>query len=133
MRCGCCNQNGCLYSWGAYYPDFTVATEGAPSGSMRNYLQHITALSPDWQLMTRARREQDSHLTYALHLLQNPLVLLLLPAVHLVLTGQQQGDRCGGFQPCGTRPARNQQEWITQEVILLYSQILTSNAFFFQG
>ena len=23
MRCGC-NQNGCLYSWGAYYPDFTV-------------------------------------------------------------------------------------------------------------
>ena len=27
MRCGGCNQNGCLYSWGAYfvcYPDFMV-------------------------------------------------------------------------------------------------------------
>ena len=19
MQCGCCNQNGCLYSWGAYF------------------------------------------------------------------------------------------------------------------
>ena len=30
MQCGCCNQNGSLYSWGAYfcvgayYPDFMV-------------------------------------------------------------------------------------------------------------
>ena len=50
---------------------------------------------------------------------------MLLPAVHLLLTGQQQGDRCGSFQPCGTRPARNQQKCITQEIILLSSQTQT--------
>ena len=51
MQCGCCNQSGCLYSWGVYFlwvliiPDFTVAWVYHIAGYFHGVLIFVTFMT----------------------------------------------------------------------------------------